>query len=164
MGHVGAKYTTELIKTQKVMIIQINFMDKFLRKKQSTCIPLQNLDININGQTKKYELHYIIQHIGPNLQSGHYKSYFKKNNTWYCANDTMITTIETENLPNQPYINIYKEAHSVSETTVEPSDVQEIRIAESQIVCDLCKKDAENVATFGPLSTEQNNLPGNKHR
>merc|ERR1712089_102404 len=52
--------------------------------------------------------------------------------------DTMITRIKTENLPNQPYINIYKEAHSVSQTTVEPSHVQEIRIAESQIVCDLC--------------------------
>merc|ERR1711962_807160 len=32
--HVGAKYTTELIETQKVMIIQINFMDEFLRKKK----------------------------------------------------------------------------------------------------------------------------------
>merc|ERR1712089_38844 len=50
----------------------------------------------------------------------------------------MITRIETENLPSQPYINIYKEAHSVSQSTVEPSDVQEIRIAESQIVCNLC--------------------------
>merc|ERR1712215_125884 len=32
-GRVGAKYNTELIETQKVMIIQINFFDKFLRKK-----------------------------------------------------------------------------------------------------------------------------------
>merc|ERR1712041_6928 len=178
--HVGAKYTTELIETQKVMIIQINFMDKFLRKKKSTCIPLQNLDININGQTKKYELHYIIQHIGPNLQSGHYKSYFKKNNTWYCANDTMITRIKTENLPNQPYINIYKEAHSVSQTTVEPLDVQDIDLQENinkeknetynrnvishcddcdKQVTHICQKDAANVATFGPLSTEENNSP-----
>merc|ERR1711962_1243780 len=153
-GCVGAKYNTELIETQKVMIIQINFFDNFLRKKPSTCIPLQNLDINVNGQTKKYELHNIIQHIGDTLQSGHYKSYFKKNNTWYCANDTEITTITTENLPNQPYINIYKEAQSVSETTVEPSHVQEIRIAESQILClcnssnHLCRKCEIPVCNF----------------
>merc|ERR1711867_113716 len=31
-------------------------------------------------------------------------------------------------------------------------------------VSHICQKDAENVATFGPLSTEENNLPGNKHR
>merc|ERR1712215_282367 len=130
----GVTYGPQYITTQKVMIIQVNFIDNYGSKLQSQCIPLQNLDININGQTKKYELHYIIEHIGSNLNSGHYMSYFKKNNTWYCANDRSITRIETQNLPTQPYINIYKEAHSVSETTVEPSHVQEIRIAESQIV------------------------------
>merc|ERR1712243_259304 len=102
----GANYSTQFIETQKVMIIQLNFMDESLTKKKSKCIPLQNLDININGQTKKYELHYIIEHIGPNLHSGHYKSYFKKNNTWYCANDKIITRIETEDLPSQPSLYI----------------------------------------------------------
>merc|ERR1712240_704527 len=139
--NIGVNYSTQYIGTQKVMIIQLNFIDDDGTKFESKCIPLQNLDININGQRKKYELHYIIEHIGPNLHSGHYKSYFKKNNTWYCANDKIITMIETEDLPSQPYINIYKEAHSVSQST-----------------------DAGNVATFGPLSTEENNLPGNKHR
>merc|ERR1712240_950272 len=76
----GANYSTEFIGTQKVLIIQLNFMNTSLTKKESQCIPLQNLDININGETKKYELHYIIQHIGPNLHCGHYISYFKKNN------------------------------------------------------------------------------------
>merc|ERR1711962_889552 len=178
-------YRTQYIRTQKVMIIQLNFVDNFGSKLKSKCIPLQNLYININGQTKKYELHYIIEHIGPNLHSGHYKSYFKKNNIWYCANDTIISRIETENLPSQPYINIYKEAHSVSQSTVEPSDVQDIDLQENinkeknetynrnvishyddcdKQVTHICEKDAENVATFGPLSTEENNLPGNKHR
>merc|ERR1711867_211752 len=137
---MGANYSTEYIGTQKVLIIQLNFMNRSGTKKESQCIPLQNLDININGETKKYELHYIIEHIGPNLHCGHYISYFKKNNTWYCANDKVITRIGTEDLPSQPYINIYKEAHSVSQST-----------------------DAENVATFGSLSTEERNLPGNKH-
>ena len=88
------------------MIIQVNFIDIYGRKLKSKCIPLQNLDININGQTKKYELHYIIEHIGSNYNSGHYISYFKKNNTWYCANDTIITRIETQQLPTQPYNNV----------------------------------------------------------
>merc|ERR1712082_189482 len=177
--------TRFIIGTQKVMIIQVNLIDDYGRKLNSKCIPLQNLDININGQTKKYELHYIIEHIGSNYNSGHYISYFKKNNTWYCANDTIITRIETQELPSQPYINIYKEAHSVSQSTVEPLDVQDIDLQENinkekngvynrNVIshCDdcynevihICEKDAENVATFGPLSTEENNLPGNKHR
>ena len=111
-GNIGVTFTTEYITTQKVMIIQlsfVDFVDNMGLKSKSECIPLQNLDININGQTKKYELHYIIEHIGSNYNSGHYMSYFKKNNTWYCANDRSITRIETQNLPTQPYINIYKE-------------------------------------------------------
>merc|ERR1712089_107523 len=38
------------------------------------------------------------------------------------------------------------------------------KVGESKIVTHICEKDAENVATVGPLSTEENNLPGNKHR
>merc|ERR1712240_742271 len=71
-GNFGVNYSTQYIETQKVMIIQVNFIDDYRRKLKSKCIPLQNLDININGQTKKYELNYIIEHIGSNLHSGHY--------------------------------------------------------------------------------------------
>merc|ERR1712112_428929 len=49
----------------------------------------------------------------------------------YCANDRIITRIETQELPSQPYINIYKEAHSVSQSTVEPLDVQDIDLQEN---------------------------------
>merc|ERR1712243_242318 len=169
-ANIGVTYRTQYISTQKVMIIQVNFIDNYGRKLKSKCIPLQNLDININGQTKKYELHYIIEHIGSNYNSGHYISYFKKNNTWYCANDTIITRIETQQLPTQPYINIYKEAHSVSLSTVEPLDVQDIDLQQNinkeknesynrNVIshCDDCdkvgstigNKYAENVASFG---------------
>merc|ERR1711872_1177818 len=172
-ANIGVTYRTRYIGTQKVMIIQVSFIDDYGRKLKSKCIPLQNLDININGQTKKYELYYIIEHIGSNYKSGHYISYFKKNNTWYCANDTIITRIEKQELPSQPYINIYKEAHSVSQSTVEPLDVQDIDLQENinkennesynrnvishcddydKQVTHICEKDAENVATFGPLS------------
>ena len=169
------------------MIIQlsfVDFVDNMGMKSKSECIPLQNLDININGQTKKYELHYIIEHIGSNYNSGHYMSYFKKNNTWYCANDRSITRIETQNLQTQPYINIYKEVDSVSLSTVEPLNVEDIELQENinneqneifnrnvisrcvdceKEVSHMCKNDAENVATVGGLSTEEKNLPGNKN-
>merc|ERR1712101_58318 len=133
-GNFGATFTTEYITTQKVMIIQLSFLefvDNMGIKSKSECIPLQNLDININGQTKKYELQYIIEHIGSTYNSGHYMSYFKKNNTWYCANDRSITRIETQNLPTQPYINIYKEVESVSLSTVEPLNVEDIELQEN---------------------------------
>ena len=77
----GANYSTQFIETQKVMIIQLNFMAESATKKKSKCIPLQNLDININGQTKKYELHYIIEHTGPNLHSGRQDVHFRTNET-----------------------------------------------------------------------------------
>merc|ERR1711962_519912 len=130
-ANVGVTYRTQYITTQKVMIIQLNFVDNFGIKLKSKCIPLPNFNININGQTKKYELHYIIEHIGSNYNSGHYMSYFKKNNTWYCANDTSITRIETQKLPTQPYINIYKEVDSVSLSTVEPVNVEDIELQEN---------------------------------
>merc|ERR1712215_660748 len=166
----GVTYGPQYITTQKVMIIQVNFIDNYGSKLQSQCIPLQNLDININGQTKKYELHYIIEHIGSNYNSGHYMSYFKKNNTWYCANDRSITRIETQNLPTQPYINIYKEVDSVSLSTVEPLNVEDIELQENInneqnkifnrnvisrcVDCDkevshMCKNDDDNVVACG---------------
>ena len=64
--NIGVTIAPKLIGTQKVMIIQVNFIDSEGRKIQSRCSPLQNLDININGETKKYELHCIIEHIGSN--------------------------------------------------------------------------------------------------
>merc|ERR1712243_546646 len=105
-GNIGVTCKTQYIGTQKVMIIQVNFIDISGRKLKSKSIPLQNLDININGQTKKYELHYIIEHIGSNYNSGHYISYFKKNNTWYCANDRIITRIGTQQLPCVVFLEI----------------------------------------------------------
>merc|ERR1712115_415305 len=186
-GNFGATFTTEYITTQKVMIIQLSFLefvDNMGLKSKSECIPLQNLDININGQTKNYELQYIIEHIGNTYNSGHYMSYFKKNNTWYCANDRSITRIETQNLPTQPYINIYKEVESVSLSTVEPLNVEDIELQEiinneenensnrnvnsrcvycEKEVSHMCKNDGENVATFGASFTEEKNLPENKN-
>merc|ERR1712240_409729 len=106
-------------------------------------------------------------------------SYFKKNNTWYCVNDTIITRIETQQLPTQPYINIYKEEDSVSLSTVEPLDVEDIDLQQhinkeknesykrnvishcddcDTEVTNICKNGAENVATVGPLSTEEKNI------
>merc|ERR1711867_131353 len=164
--NVGVRYRTQYIRTQKVMIIQLNFIDNYGSKLKSKCIPLHNLDININGQTKKYELHYIIEHIGSNYKSGHYMSYFKKNKTWYCANDRSITTIETQNLPTQPYINIYKEVDIVSLSTDDPLNVEDIELQEiinneenensnrnvnsrcvycEKEVSHMCKNDGENV-------------------
>jgi len=183
-GNIGVNYRTQYIGTQNVMIIQVNFIDDYGTKLNSKCIPLQNLDININGQTKKYELHYIIEHIGSNYKSGHYMSYFKKNKTWYCANDRSITTIETQNLPTQPYINIYKEVDIVSLSTDDPLNVEDIELQEiinneenensnrnvnsrcvycEKEVSHMCKNDGENVATFGASFTEEKNLPENKN-
>merc|ERR1712177_192147 len=111
-------------------------------------------------------------------------SYFKKNNTWYRANDRSITRIETQNLPTQPYINIYKEVDIVSLSTDDPLNVEDIELQENinneeneiskknvnsrcvdceKEVSHMCKNDCENVATFGASSTEEKNLPGNKN-
>merc|ERR1712126_352496 len=38
-GHFGANYSTQYIETQKVMIIQLNFMDEYATKVKSKCIP-----------------------------------------------------------------------------------------------------------------------------
>merc|ERR1711873_252498 len=46
-ANVGVTYRTQYIRTQKVMIIQLNFIDNYGSKLKSKCIPLQNFDINI---------------------------------------------------------------------------------------------------------------------
>ena len=64
--------------------------------------------------------------MGYNCNSGHYKSYFKKNIIWYCANYKIITRIIIQKLPYQPNINMYKEAYPVSLGTVEPLHIKDI--------------------------------------
>ena len=48
--NIGVNYEPQYIRTQNIMIIQLYFIDDGGTKLESKCSPVQNLDININGQ------------------------------------------------------------------------------------------------------------------
>ena len=111
----------EITHTKQFLMLQLLLFDWEGNKSTQTCIPLQNLEIIVGGVDKKYELQCIIEHQGTSVLSGHYVSYFKiSDDSWYEANDTIITPKRTQELPIQPYICIYKE-------TAAPAQIPQIR-------------------------------------
>ena len=61
-------------------------------------------------------MQYIIKHRRPSVQSGHNVAYFKiSDDFWYEANNTIITVKQTQDLPIQPYICLYKETAAPGE-------------------------------------------------
>ena len=82
-----------------------------LLKKTNTFSPLLHLEMKTMDALHRFQLECIIEHVGPNMESGHYKCYFLKNDMWYLGNDSYVTRISIEELPNQPYLCIYKKIH-----------------------------------------------------
>ena len=98
----------------KFLIVQILFFERVnaaMLKKTNTCSPLLHLDIKTADALHKFQLECIIEHVGANMMSGHYKCYFIKNGMWYLGNDSHVAGISMEELPKQPYLCIYKKTH-----------------------------------------------------
>lgn len=47
----------------------------------------------LTGQEGQYECDAFVEHRGLNMGSGHYVSYIKKDNRWWCCNDTRVTPV-----------------------------------------------------------------------
>ena len=94
-----------------VQILLFERVNNVMLKKTNTCSPLLHLEINTMDALHKFQLECIIEHVGEDMRSGHYKCYFLKNGMWYLGNDSYVTPISIEELPNQPYLCIYKKIH-----------------------------------------------------
>ncbi|WP_150467074.1 ubiquitin carboxyl-terminal hydrolase [Francisella sp. SYW-9] len=57
---------------------------------------IESLEITINNKT--YSLISAVNHIGRNVNSGHYINYSKINNRWYCINDDSVMPVENPDL------------------------------------------------------------------
>ena len=112
-NNVSANQKLEIIDTRQFLILQLVLFDSEGKKSTRQCTPLQNLELNVRDVHKKYQLECIIEHIGNTVQTGHYVSYFKRNDMWYRASDLSIKA--TKNLPTQPYICIYKQTEAQPE-------------------------------------------------
>ena len=115
-GNSDGNQKLEITDTRQFLILQLMIFNRHGRKSRKQCTPLQNLELKVGGVDKKYQLECIIEHIGDTVQIGHYVSYFKiSDDIWYKANDTIITSKGTDQLPKQPYICIYKETAASAE-------------------------------------------------
>lgn len=109
-GNNNIEIKSNIENTGKYLLIQIM---RF--KKNGFCYVKDNTEINIDLEleicNKKYNLTSVVCHSG-GLNGGHYYNYSKRNNKWYCFNDSQVTE-ENENFINlvksSAYILLYKE-------------------------------------------------------
>lgn len=74
--------------------------------------PIGQLDMTPylkSGDSRKYELYAVSNHLGGSIHGGHYTSYVKNAGSWYEYNDSMVNTATQENIvsPNS-YVLFYK--------------------------------------------------------
>ena len=77
------------------------------------CSPVHDIDIvTHDGQHNQYKLECIIEHVGPSLNAGHYKSYRTNDgsniNNWVQYDDSKHTPVRLYQLPRQPYISVFR--------------------------------------------------------
>ena len=75
-------------------------LKKYANEKQLITFPLDDFNLTEYTNTKDdvhYELYGVCNHIG--VQSfGHYDSYVRINDKWYCFNDTQVREIKANNV------------------------------------------------------------------
>ena len=64
-----------------------------------------NIVIDLFG--RKYSLQSVLFHHGQTVNSGHYYAFIKKNNKWFCVNDSLVT----ENEQNINHVHISQKNH-----------------------------------------------------
>jgi len=75
------------------------------------------LPLNTTGQSADYELIGIINHQGSSVNSGHYVSYVKRDDSWYEFNDSYVSQVpETMVLDVEAYILFYCRKKSQKQT------------------------------------------------
>ena len=104
-----------LIISLKLEMYTVTRSHHNIQKIQKDLIKM-TFDESIILYEEEYELCGIIIHIGENIQLGHYKSFLKRKNIWYCANDKSVIPITLtlnnaiKKLPDHetPYIYFYR--------------------------------------------------------
>jgi hypothetical protein len=66
---------------------------RYHKKKLDVAIPFEltlTVDKVADGRERAYECSGFFVHIGSSIQGGHYISYVKKNDSWWCCNDSRV--------------------------------------------------------------------------
>ena len=110
----NAKRGMSILTAPTFLVVQallFAFQGGIQQKLPHQCIPVQEIDIQVGGQIHRYKLLCIIEHVGPTMDVGHYKSYFQRSGTWFQVDDSNHNIVGIDGLPKQPYISVYfKEA------------------------------------------------------
>ena len=89
---VGTLKTTIEIPSE-LLIVCFNLFRRDLTKITAECIPFSNVKITTNQGIIFYKVIGSIEHIGTQIQNGHYVAYLLKDDTWFCCNDLTIEQI-----------------------------------------------------------------------
>ena len=85
------------------ILIHLILFNNNLQKLDNITIPPTKIQLSSSHSQNTYELHCIIEHIGPTMEQGHYVCYLKKkNDKWFHASDNIV-----QHLPTRPYVSVY---------------------------------------------------------
>ena len=92
-------------KLPDILVITLGRFSDYsrIKNKQLVTFPLTNLNIQPychpeSNNHSKYELYAICNHIGNNINSGHYNAYLKSKNNWFICDDENIIPISSQDL------------------------------------------------------------------
>ena len=89
MGNLATK-TVTLPRPPNFLIIQFKRWANNLNKISAEAQPFSSVEINTQQGPSRYEVIGSVEHIGVQLQQGHYIAYVRLSHNWYQCNDTQI--------------------------------------------------------------------------
>ena len=120
-------------------MVHLKRFDNFMRKVRTYVqypmeLDLHKLISNKSNTSELYSLYGVLVHDGFSVNSGHYYSYIKNNNKWYCMNDSFVSSnAESNVLKQKPYILFYqRKQQNVQLTKVNP--INKIKLNENSII------------------------------
>jgi len=100
-----------------VVILQLNRFATNLTKLTTDVKLESNINIELSAGPKEYELFGIIDHIGNQIQNGHYVSYVQCRGHWYEFNDAEVTRYDMnamfDKVKSSCYILFYRYIHDI---------------------------------------------------
>ena len=99
-----------LTSAPEFLILHLVRFTSDLQKLTQECIPLQEIDIPVYGDTHvvhRYKLTCIVEHRGEEYAAGHYVTYVRLHDSWLEVDDSDLYYVNAHQLTWQPYILIY---------------------------------------------------------
>ena len=107
-GKCGAIEGNQMIKPESepdFVMVNFNLFKSDMTKINVESYPFDSVEISTDQGASVYNVIGSIEHLGGNIHHGHYVSYIKLGQSWFCCNDSAITQLDDYlTATRKPYI------------------------------------------------------------